>query len=89
MNENEMCKGMRVRIETSMHTRQTHTVNHDMEYMIKGKYKIEKVVEKSTHGITAQIGGFWWHPKDLVSLEKPISPPNVEVVNFDVKELVL
>ena len=89
MKVTELCKGMRVCIETSINTRQTHNTNSDMEYMIKGKYKIEEVVENTAHGIAAQIGGFWWHPADLVSLEKSIAPLKVEVVNFDIKELVL
>jgi len=89
MKETELCKGMRVCIKTAINTRETHTVNNDMEYMISGKYKIQEVVEETSHGIAAQICGFWWHPADLVSLEKPITPPKEEVVNFDIKELVL
>lgn len=90
MKESELCQGMKVRIISLNNTKQTHNVNYDMDNMLKKEYTIERIVENTDHGIAAQIMNFWWHPGDLVSLEKPLPPPmKQKVVNFDVKELVL
>jgi len=91
MKESEIYKGMKVYIKTSFHTRETHTVNNIMEHCIGGEYIIEDVKNATNYGRAAVIKDFWWNPKDLVSLEKPLAAKEVEVkvVNFDVKELVL
>jgi len=89
MKESELRKGMSVRIETSVHTKKTFTVNPEMEHLIKGVHKIKDVQKYTDYGTAAVIGDFWWNPKDLVSLEKPLPPKKTKIVNFDIKELVL
>ena len=91
MNKNELYKGMRVRIETSINTRKAHTVNRDMRHMIKKNYRIQKIINTTTTncGIAVQIGSYWWDPADLVSLEKDIPLKKAEIFTFDVKDLVL
>jgi phosphoribosyl-dephospho-CoA transferase len=95
MKESELCQGMKVRIVSLFNTKQTHSVNNDMLNMFKKEYTIESVIEETDHGIAAQIKNFWWHPGDLVSLEKPLpsamkqSAMKQKVVNFNIKELVL
>jgi len=89
MKATELYKGMKVRIETSFHTRETHTVNRIMECCIGRDYIIEDVENNTGYGLAAVINGYYWHAKDLVSLETPLRTEKVKVVNFNIKELVL
>jgi len=87
MKESDMEKGIRITIADDVsHTVNTHSVNDDMRHMI-GKKHIIGGIAHTTYGKAGIVGGFYWHPKDLIEI--PVAEKKSQIFHFDVKKLVI
>ena len=86
MKSNRMAKGVHVTISNDLsNTDRTHQTNNDMIKMKGNTYKIE-AVQGTSHGTGAYIGGYVFHPSDLIEL----SPrKKKQEFHFEVKELII
>ncbi len=85
MKVSDMEKGMSITIADDVsHTVNTHSVNNDMRYMIGKKYRIQSVID-TTHGKAGVVGGFYWHPEDLIEIPVPEKEP--QIFHFDIERL--
>jgi hypothetical protein len=84
MKESEMGKGTHIIIADDVsNTINTHTVNDDMRYMLGKEYRMQGVVD-TTHGKAGIVGGFYWHPDDLIEV---VAEKKSHRFHFDIKHL--